>query len=56
MYGRYPRYAEACAQAVRNVLREDLKAAASKRGDNSLRFAKWENGKAKESSMQIFIY
>ena len=46
----YVKYAEVCAQAVRNCLKEELKVAANKRGQSEIRFAKWENGKALESS------
>ncbi|RUS23846.1 hypothetical protein BC938DRAFT_474528 [Jimgerdemannia flammicorona] len=38
----------ACARAVRNSLKEDLRVVAQRRDQNFLKYAKWENGKQGE--------
>ncbi|KAI7899269.1 mitochondrial ATP synthase epsilon chain-domain-containing protein [Cokeromyces recurvatus] len=44
----YLQYANICARAVRNSLKDDVRAAALRRNQNNLKFAKWENGAQKE--------
>lgn len=51
----YLKYAEVCAQAVRNVLKEEFVAAAQKRAGNEGRFSKWEAGKQLESSKSTIL-
>lgn len=41
----YVQYANICAQITRNSVKEQFRAAALRRDGQSLRFAKWENGK-----------
>jgi F-type H+-transporting ATPase subunit epsilon len=44
----YLKYAQICARAVRNSLKDDVRTAAQRRDANGLKVAKWENGKAGE--------
>ncbi|KAI8148313.1 mitochondrial ATP synthase epsilon chain-domain-containing protein [Fennellomyces sp. T-0311] len=44
----YLQYANICARAVRNSLKDELKVAAQARNQNNLKFAKWEKGVASE--------
>ncbi|KAI9468118.1 MAG: mitochondrial ATP synthase epsilon chain-domain-containing protein [Benjaminiella poitrasii] len=44
----YLQYANICARAVRNSLKDDVRAVALRRDQNNLKFAKWENGVQKE--------
>ena len=45
---------EACSQAVRVSLKEELRVNALRRSENSLKFAKWDAGKQLESSNLIY--
>jgi hypothetical protein len=49
---------EACAKAVRNVLKEEFIPQAQRRSLNEGKMAKWENGKSTEHSMfdLVFIF
>jgi F-type H+-transporting ATPase subunit epsilon len=49
----YLKYAETCAQALRNVLKDEPKAIAQKRAGNSLKVQRWEKGKAGESQFVV---
>ncbi|CDH52150.1 predicted protein [Lichtheimia corymbifera JMRC:FSU:9682] len=40
----YIQYANICARALRNSLKNDLRVAAQARNQNNLKFAKWERG------------
>ncbi|CDS05474.1 hypothetical protein LRAMOSA08002 [Lichtheimia ramosa] len=40
----YLQYANICARALRNSLKNDLRVAAQARNQNNLKFAKWESG------------
>ena len=42
----YVRYSNIAAQCVRNGLKADLKAESAKREIHSIKFQKWEGGKA----------
>ncbi|CAO3579587.1 unnamed protein product [Absidia cylindrospora] len=44
----YVQYANICARAVRNSLKDDLRNAALVRNTNGLKYSKWENGVQKE--------
>ncbi|PYH43164.1 ATP synthase subunit epsilon family protein, partial [Aspergillus saccharolyticus JOP 1030-1] len=44
----YNRYLAVAARAVRRSLKDGPRAAAERRGQMDLRFAKWENGKQGE--------
>ncbi|KAI9253421.1 mitochondrial ATP synthase epsilon chain-domain-containing protein [Phascolomyces articulosus] len=44
----YLQYANICARALRNTLKDELKAPAQARNQNGLKFAKWEKGVASE--------
>ncbi|KAI8393679.1 mitochondrial ATP synthase epsilon chain-domain-containing protein [Radiomyces spectabilis] len=44
----YLQYANICAKALRNSLKEDLRTVAAQRDRNGLKFAKWEKGQQKE--------
>jgi F-type H+-transporting ATPase subunit epsilon len=44
----YLQYANICARAVRNSLKDDVRVVAARRNENGLKFAKWENGVQKE--------
>ncbi|PWY75606.1 ATP synthase subunit epsilon family protein [Aspergillus vadensis CBS 113365] len=44
----YNRYLTVAARAVRRSLKDGPRAAAERRGNMDLRFAKWENGKQGE--------
>ena len=46
----YVKYAEAGAQALRNGLKEELRVAAQRRSENSLKYARWQDGKIAENS------
>lgn len=46
----YLQYLELCSRIVRSCLKEEFKAAAVKRGEEGLKFAKWSEGKQGESS------
>ncbi|KAI8975442.1 mitochondrial ATP synthase epsilon chain-domain-containing protein [Mycotypha africana] len=47
----YLQYANICARAVRNSLKDEFRAAAARRSQNGLKYAKWENGVQKEQVM-----
>ncbi|KAG0169950.1 hypothetical protein DFQ28_001894 [Apophysomyces sp. BC1034] len=49
----YLQYANICARAVRNVLKEELRAPAQRLNQNNLKFAKWENGVQKEQKFVV---
>ncbi|KAI9247839.1 mitochondrial ATP synthase epsilon chain-domain-containing protein [Sporodiniella umbellata] len=49
----YLQYANICARAVRNSLKDDVRAAALRRDKNGLKFQKWENGVAKEQKFIV---
>jgi F-type H+-transporting ATPase subunit epsilon len=51
----YLKYTEACAQAVRNVVKDDLRIAAQRRSENIVKFARWEAGKQSESSALVVV-
>ncbi|CCA76266.1 hypothetical protein PIIN_10261 [Serendipita indica DSM 11827] len=40
----YNHFAQVCARALRNALKEQPRLAAEKRGVTTLRYQKWENG------------
>lgn len=44
----YLQYANICARALRNSLKNDLRVAAEARNQNNLKFAKWSKGVASE--------
>ncbi|KAI8337161.1 mitochondrial ATP synthase epsilon chain-domain-containing protein [Chlamydoabsidia padenii] len=44
----YVQYANICARAVRNALKDELRTPALARDNNGLKYAKWENGVQKE--------
>lgn len=44
----YLQYANICARAVRNSLKDETRTLALRRNQNNLKFAKWENGVQKE--------
>ncbi|KAI8074520.1 hypothetical protein BC940DRAFT_288442 [Gongronella butleri] len=45
----YVQYANICARALRNALKDDVRTqAVLQRNNNGLKFAKWENGVAKD--------
>ncbi len=48
MERRYNRYASICARAVRNSLKEEQRVKAERRGEMSLRYQQWKDGKAGE--------
>ncbi|PHZ08874.1 uncharacterized protein RHIMIDRAFT_67257 [Rhizopus microsporus ATCC 52813] len=50
----YLQYANICARAVRNALKDEPRAIALRRNQNNLKFAKWENGVAKEQVSAIY--
>ncbi|KAF9359040.1 hypothetical protein BGX26_000291 [Mortierella sp. AD094] len=41
----YLQYAQVCARAVRNSLKEEARVVAIRRDEQGLKFAKWEAGK-----------
>ncbi|KAJ1968510.1 hypothetical protein IWQ62_001201 [Dispira parvispora] len=47
----YLQYSQICAAALRNVVKEDLRAAASKRQGVPIKLAKWDNGKIVDSKI-----
>ncbi|CAO3689627.1 unnamed protein product [Umbelopsis ramanniana] len=49
----YLKYAQICARAVRNSLKDDVRIAAQRRDNNGLKVAKWENGKAGEQKFIV---
>ncbi|KAI8393978.1 mitochondrial ATP synthase epsilon chain-domain-containing protein [Radiomyces spectabilis] len=49
----YLQYANVCAKAVRNALKEDLRVLAARRDQNGIKFAKWENGVQKEQKFAV---
>ncbi|KAG2174619.1 hypothetical protein INT44_006883, partial [Umbelopsis vinacea] len=49
----YLKYAQICARAVRNSLKDDVRIAAQRRDANGLKVAKWENGKAGEQKFIV---
>ncbi|RUS20938.1 mitochondrial ATP synthase epsilon chain-domain-containing protein, partial [Endogone sp. FLAS-F59071] len=51
----YLKFSEACARAVRNSLKEDLRVVAQRREQNLLKFAKWESGKQGELKYVIKV-
>ncbi len=46
----YLQYLELCSKAVRACLKPEIAANAAKRGDSTLKFSVWENGKQGELS------
>lgn len=44
----YLQYANICARALRNSLKDEARVAAARRNENNLKYAKWENGNQKE--------
>lgn len=46
----YIQYSNACARAVRNSLKPDLKVDALKRGNSIIKVTRWEAGKPVQSS------
>lgn len=56
---RYIQYSNACARAVRNSLKPELKVDAMKRGNSIIKATRWEEGKpvqGKYSSAQYIEY
>ncbi|KAI8374785.1 mitochondrial ATP synthase epsilon chain-domain-containing protein [Blakeslea trispora] len=49
----YLQYASICARAVRNSLKDEVRAPAVRREINNLKFAKWENGVQKEQKFVV---
>ncbi|KAI8976864.1 mitochondrial ATP synthase epsilon chain-domain-containing protein [Pilobolus umbonatus] len=49
----YLQYANICARAVRNSLKDEFRAAALRRNNNGLKFAKWESGVQKEQKFVV---
>ncbi|KAF7721467.1 hypothetical protein EC973_004646 [Apophysomyces ossiformis] len=49
----YLQYANICARAVRNVLKEDLRGPAQRLNQNNLKFSKWEKGTQKEQKFVV---
>ncbi|GAB5585316.1 hypothetical protein Unana1_00216 [Umbelopsis nana] len=49
----YLKYAQICATAVRNSLKEDVRAAAQRRDANGLKVSQWANGKAGEQKFIV---
>ncbi|KAL7752044.1 hypothetical protein RI367_002573 [Sorochytrium milnesiophthora] len=49
----YLQYINIAARAARNSLKADAKVLAQRREEQTLRFAKWENGKPTESKYVI---
>ncbi|KAI8378835.1 mitochondrial ATP synthase epsilon chain-domain-containing protein [Choanephora cucurbitarum] len=49
----YLQYASICARAVRNSLKDEVRAPALRREANNLKFAKWENGVQKEQKFVV---
>ncbi|KAI8884514.1 hypothetical protein K501DRAFT_79656 [Backusella circina FSU 941] len=47
----YLQYANICARAVRNSLKDDVRTVALRREQNNVRFSKWENGVQKEQKL-----
>ncbi|KAI8076796.1 mitochondrial ATP synthase epsilon chain-domain-containing protein [Halteromyces radiatus] len=45
----YVQYANICARAVRNALKDELRTPALARNENGLKFVKWEKGVQSES-------
>lgn len=56
IYNSYLKYSEACAHAVRNGLKEELRQVALRRSENVVRYAKWEQGKPSESSTVLLVF
>ena len=51
----YLQYASICARAVRNSLKDEVRAPALRREANNLKFAKWENGVQKEQVSHFLL-
>ncbi|KAG9288366.1 hypothetical protein G9A89_021397 [Geosiphon pyriformis] len=51
----YLQYAQICARAVRNSLKEELRVLAQRRDEQGLKFSKWEAGKQGELVSAIFL-
>ncbi|ORY95934.1 mitochondrial ATP synthase epsilon chain-domain-containing protein [Syncephalastrum racemosum] len=51
----YLQYANICARAVRNTLKDDLRVAALRRDEGSARVAQWVNGKQQEQACILTI-
>ncbi|KAH8553587.1 mitochondrial ATP synthase epsilon chain-domain-containing protein [Umbelopsis sp. PMI_123] len=49
----YLKYSQICARAVRNSLKDDIRAAAQRRDVNGLKVSKWQNGKAGEQKFIV---
>ncbi|GAA5804067.1 mitochondrial ATP synthase epsilon chain-domain-containing protein [Helicostylum pulchrum] len=49
----YLQYANICARAVRNSLKDETRTLALRRNQNNLKFAKWENGVQKEQKFVV---
>ncbi|KAI9495095.1 mitochondrial ATP synthase epsilon chain-domain-containing protein [Zychaea mexicana] len=49
----YLQYANICARAVRNSLKDDIKVAAQARNQNNLKFAKWDKGVGSEQKFVV---
>ncbi|RCI01044.1 hypothetical protein CU098_009717 [Rhizopus stolonifer] len=49
----YLQYANICARAVRNSLKDDVRTVAIRRDKNGLKFQKWENGVGKEQKFVV---
>lgn len=55
-FGSFLKYSRVCAQAVRNVMKPELKAQAARRSESTMKFQKWEAGKPSESSTMSSSY
>ncbi|CAG8450009.1 3270_t:CDS:2 [Ambispora leptoticha] len=51
----YLQYAQICARAVRNALKEEQRVIAQRRDEQGLKFAKWEAGKQGEVKNVEFL-
>ncbi|CAO3692202.1 unnamed protein product [Rhizopus stolonifer] len=49
----YLQYANICARAVRNSLKDEVRAVAVRRDRNNLKVQKWENGVGKEQKFIV---
>ncbi|KAG8825838.1 hypothetical protein FRC17_008505 [Serendipita sp. 399] len=48
----YNHYAQICARALRNALKEQNRLVAEKRGVTTLRYQKWQNG---QGGQQVYL-